>query len=133
MEHLKSIFLKATLTAIPLNMGSCNLGDLTRIGREFTITGPSTGQITSERTDQVKGTFTTQDRIPVMVKGAFNSDSQFYEEKHIDLPHHFIRDRMARKELMLKHVASMANASDVLTKPLSDDLLMNCISALAMS
>jgi hypothetical protein len=53
--------------------------------------------------------------------------------KHIDLPYHFIRDRIARKELMLKHVASKANASDVLTKPLSYDLLMNCISALGMS
>jgi phosphopantetheinyl transferase (holo-ACP synthase) len=53
--------------------------------------------------------------------------------KHIDMQYHFIRDRIARKEIMLTHVASKANASDVLTKPLSFDLLTNCISELGVS
>jgi phosphopantetheinyl transferase (holo-ACP synthase) len=53
--------------------------------------------------------------------------------KHIDMQYHFIRDRIARKEIMLTHVASKANASDVLTKPLSFDLLTSCISGLGMS
>jgi hypothetical protein len=52
--------------------------------------------------------------------------------KHIDLQYHFIRDRIARKEINLSYVHTSANVADVLTKPLTHDLLCNCTTGLGM-
>jgi hypothetical protein len=52
--------------------------------------------------------------------------------KHIDLQYHFIRDRIARKEISLSYVHTSANVADVLTKPLTHDLLCICTTGLGM-
>ncbi|KAG1658218.1 hypothetical protein FOA52_009557 [Chlamydomonas sp. UWO 241] len=38
--------------------------------------------------------------------------------KHIDVIHHFVRDRVSRREICFHYVASEHNAADILTKPL---------------
>ncbi|KAG1659195.1 hypothetical protein FOA52_005673 [Chlamydomonas sp. UWO 241] len=39
--------------------------------------------------------------------------------KHIDVIHHFVRDRVSRREICFHYVASEHNAADILTKPLT--------------
>ncbi|KAG1670109.1 hypothetical protein FOA52_013685 [Chlamydomonas sp. UWO 241] len=39
--------------------------------------------------------------------------------KHIDVIHHFVRDRVSRREICFHYVASEHNATDILTKPLT--------------
>jgi hypothetical protein len=42
--------------------------------------------------------------------------------KHIDIRHHFIREKLEDKSIDLQHVASKSNVADILTKPLPRDL-----------
>ena len=37
--------------------------------------------------------------------------------KHVDIRHHFIRERVARKQFRIVHVASALQHADFLTKP----------------
>lgn len=39
--------------------------------------------------------------------------------KHIELDIHFVRDKVAAKEIELRHVPSLDQVADILTKPLS--------------
>ncbi|KAG1655976.1 hypothetical protein FOA52_008677 [Chlamydomonas sp. UWO 241] len=39
--------------------------------------------------------------------------------KHIDVIHHFVRDRVSRRDICFHYVASEHNAADILTKPLT--------------
>lgn len=39
--------------------------------------------------------------------------------KHIAIDYHFIRERVAAKQLLLRHISSMDQVADVFTKPLS--------------
>lgn len=38
--------------------------------------------------------------------------------KHITIDYHFVRDKVAAKQLLLRHVSSMDQIADVFTKPL---------------
>lgn len=39
--------------------------------------------------------------------------------KHIDIQHHFIREKVELKEVVLEHIPSTLNIADILTKGLS--------------
>ena len=39
--------------------------------------------------------------------------------KHIDIRHHFVRERLASNEVILNHCASEENVADMFTKPLA--------------
>ena len=39
--------------------------------------------------------------------------------KHIDIKHHFIREKVQDKELTIEQVPSTENVADILTKPLA--------------
>ena len=50
---------------------------------------------------------------------ALTKDAQFHSRsKHIDIRHHFIRDVLERKEVVLSHVPGEVNPADALTKAL---------------
>ena len=53
--------------------------------------------------------------------------------KHIDVAHHFVRERVAQGEVAFHYVATADNAADVLTKPLTVKLHKACILGLGMS
>ncbi|KAJ3473640.1 hypothetical protein NLI96_g12898 [Meripilus lineatus] len=53
---------------------------------------------------------------------AFAHDHQFHaRSKHIDIRHHFIRQHISDKEIVVPHVATQDNVADVLTKALPRD------------
>ena len=53
--------------------------------------------------------------------------------KHIDVAHHFVRERVAQGEVAFYYVATADNAADVLTKPLTVKLHQACTRGLGMS
>ena len=40
-----------------------------------------------------------------------------YHTRHIDIRHHFIRQKIAEKSVVLKHISSKLMIADTLTKP----------------
>lgn len=52
--------------------------------------------------------------------------------KHIDVAHHFVRDRAARGDLSIEYVPTTSMTADVLTKALPSMLLANCMKGLGM-
>lgn len=52
--------------------------------------------------------------------------------RHIDVVHHFVRDRMTRGELQLVIVGKTGMAADALTKPLASTALATCSDALGL-
>jgi len=53
--------------------------------------------------------------------------------KHIDVAHHFVRDRVTRGELTVRYVATADMTADALTKALPTQPLQRCCSALGMA
>ena len=50
---------------------------------------------------------------------AFAHDNQFHaRSKHIDIRHHFVREKITSNEVIVPHCASEDNCADLLTKPL---------------
>ena len=51
---------------------------------------------------------------------AFAHDSQFHaRSKHIDIRHHFVRERVESKDIAIVHCSSEDNSADLFTKPLA--------------
>jgi histone deacetylase 1/2 len=42
--------------------------------------------------------------------------------KHVEVDYHFVRDRVAKKEIQVRFISSKDQLADVLTKPLSSTL-----------
>ena len=55
------------------------------------------------------------------------------KSKHIDIVHHFVRERVQRKELKFEYVASNENVADVFTKPLSKEQFLKLKEGLGVS
>ena len=53
--------------------------------------------------------------------------------KHIEVHHHFVRERVEMGQLAYLYVPTAANASDVLTKPLGPILHKQCMVGMGMS
>jgi len=50
----------------------------------------------------------------------FAENPLFYaHSKHIDICHHFVRERLASDKVILNHCASEENVADMFTKPLA--------------
>lgn len=52
--------------------------------------------------------------------------------KHIDVMHHFARDRVARKEVAFEYCKSADNMADVMTKPLPEAKYVACCKGMGM-
>jgi Reverse transcriptase (RNA-dependent DNA polymerase) len=52
--------------------------------------------------------------------------------KHIDIMHHFARERVMRKELAFVYCSSEENVADVLTKPLTEARFARCLQSMGM-
>ena len=52
--------------------------------------------------------------------------------KHIDIMHHFARERVMRKELAFVYCSSEENVADMLTKPLTEARLVRCLQSTGM-
>ena len=52
--------------------------------------------------------------------------------KHIDVLHHFVRERVARGELRYKYVSTKQMVADVFTKPLDPGQFRACRKLLGM-
>jgi hypothetical protein len=52
--------------------------------------------------------------------------------KHIDIVHHFARERVASGEIVFEHIPSALNVADILTKPLPRDLYLSHVAGLGL-
>ena len=52
--------------------------------------------------------------------------------KHIDISHHFIREKVAEKQIIMKHVPTGKMAADALTKPLAVPAFTTGIAAMGL-
>ena len=51
---------------------------------------------------------------------SYAHDNQFHaRSKHIDIRHHFVRERLDSQDIVLHHCASQDNCADLLTKALA--------------
>jgi len=51
------------------------------------------------------------------------NDKNYRRTKHINVKHHFIRERTARGEVLFKYILSSDNLADIFTKPLPRDTI----------
>jgi hypothetical protein len=52
--------------------------------------------------------------------------------KHIDVVHHFARERVMRKEIEFKYIPTFEQVADVLTKALPDTKHTKCLKGMGM-
>ena len=56
---------------------------------------------------------------------AYAKDPKYHgKTKHIDIRYHYIRDMVAKKEVVLKHVSTNHMVADPLTKPIARDAFL---------
>ena len=64
---------------------------------------------------------------------AYAKDPKYHgKTKHIDLRYHFIRDMVAQKEVILKHIPTTRMIADPLTKPIAKESFMVHVRALGL-
>ena len=66
-----------------------------------------------------------QEEVPLLCdnKSAIkiaNNPVQHSRTKHIDIRHHFLRDHVAKSDILLKHMRSEDQLADIFTKPLDE-------------
>jgi hypothetical protein len=52
--------------------------------------------------------------------------------KHIDVMHHFVRERVARRELSFSYCPTAKQVADCMTKPLSEFRFAECILSMGV-
>jgi len=58
------------------------------------------------------------------------NDKNHWHTKHIDVHHHFVKERAKANEVNFKYIPSALNMADFLTKPLPRDAIWKTIAAL---
>ena len=64
---------------------------------------------------------------------AFTKDLKYHERtKHINMQNSFIRDLIAQKEAILKHISTSHMVVDLLTKPIPRDAYLTHVKSLGL-
>ena len=76
-----------------------------------------------------------RDRIPLLCDNEstikiVNNPVQHSRTKHIDIRHHFLRDHVARNDILLCGVRSEDQLADIFTKPLDESTFVRLRSEL---
>ncbi|XP_056687490.1 secreted RxLR effector protein 161-like [Spinacia oleracea] len=64
---------------------------------------------------------------------AKNQNTFYKRTKHIDIKYNFVRDVIAKKELLLKKIGTKENPADMLTKPLPTTKFTLCVDLVGLS
>ena len=64
---------------------------------------------------------------------AKNQNTFYKRTKHIDIKYNFVRDVIAKKELLLKKIGTEENPADMLTKPLPTTKFTLCVDLVGLS
>ena len=52
--------------------------------------------------------------------------------KHIQIRYHYVRDMVAQKEVILKHISTSEMVADPLTKPIARDVFIGHVKSLGL-
>jgi len=64
---------------------------------------------------------------------AYAKDPKYHgRTKHIDIQYHYIRDMVAQKEVVLKHISTSCMVADPLTKPIARDVFLAHVRSLGL-
>jgi hypothetical protein len=64
---------------------------------------------------------------------AYAKDPKYHgRTKHIDIRYHYIRDMIAQKEVVLKHISTSRMVADPLTKPIARDVFQAHVRSLGL-
>lgn len=64
---------------------------------------------------------------------AYVKDPKYHgRSKHIDIRFHFIRDMVARREVVLRHISTGSMVADPLTKPIARDVFLSHIRSMGL-
>ena len=65
---------------------------------------------------------------------AYARDPKYHRKsKHIEIKYHFIRDMVARGEVLMKHISTGSMVTDPLTKPISRDVFQSHVGSMGLS
>ena len=64
---------------------------------------------------------------------AYAKDPKYHgKSKHIEVKYHFIRDTVARGEVIMKHISTRSMVTDPLTKPLSRNVFQSHVGSMGL-
>ena len=64
---------------------------------------------------------------------AYAKDPKYHRKsKHIEIKYHFIRDTVARSEVVMKHISIGSMVVDPLTKPIARDVFQSHVGSMGL-
>ena len=64
---------------------------------------------------------------------AYAKDPKYHgKSKHVEIKYHFIRDMIARSEVVMKHISTGSMVADPLTKPIARDVFQSHVGSLVL-
>ena len=64
---------------------------------------------------------------------AYAKDPKYHgKSKHIEIKYHFIRDMVARGEVVMKHISTGSMVTNPLTKPVARDVFQSHVGSMGL-
>ena len=64
---------------------------------------------------------------------AYAKDPKYHgKSKHIEIKYHFIRDMVARGEVVMKHISTGSMVANLLTKPIARDVFQSRVGSMGL-